>query len=206
MKVIFNAFLNSIQIIFLSVCLVFVFSSIYLVGYIQGFNLAVGQSGDQILLLRGEFEKRLNEFLSRSKQTSPQVVVKNEPQAPRITWGGPELWEAVNKKRVAYGVNPLGQKDEICTIASIRLNELLKLGDLDGHQGFSEMPEKRADLKWIFEKYNLTEFLLVGAKTADEAVGMWDNTLAHKKLLAGGEYVWGCIYAQDSFAVAITAY
>lgn len=139
---------------------------------------------------------------------TPRVTRTPAPQAPRTstTWGGPELWVQVNKRRLENGVQALSSKDEVCTIASIRLNELLDLGKLDGHEGFSSLPDRRPDLKWIYEKYNLSEFLLSGASSAQEAVSMWENTLGHKKLLTGGEYVWGCIYAQNSFAVAITAY
>jgi uncharacterized protein YkwD len=62
-------------------------------------------------------------------------------------------------------------------------------------------------LKWIFEKYSVVaEFLAMGGDSPQETVSLWDNTLGHKKLLDGGEYVWGCIYAQSTFAVAITAY
>lgn len=123
-----------------------------------------------------------------------------------VDWGGPELWELVNSRRIQYGVNPLDQRDEICTIASIRLNQLLELGKLDGHEGFSKLKDERPDLLWIYEKYNLAEFLVSGVNTAQEAVDAWDGTLAHKKLLTGGEYVWGCTYAQNGFGVAIAAF
>lgn len=124
---------------------------------------------------------------------------------PRVTWGGPELWEAVNKRRVEMGVNPLSRRDELCTIASIRLNQLLDLGKLDGHAGF-EPTLDRSDLGWIREKYNMSEFLIVGYLTPAEAVSAWEHTLGHRGLLAGGEYVWGCVYAQNTFGVAIAAY
>jgi hypothetical protein len=125
----------------------------------------------------------------------------------KAQWGGPELWEAVNSKRIEFGVNPLSSRDELCTIASIRLNELLVLGTLDNHEGFSNLQERRTDLAWIFDKYStVAEFLALGGQSAEETVSMWENTLGHKKLLTGGEYVWGCIYAQDTFAVAITAF
>lgn len=123
----------------------------------------------------------------------------------RITWGGPELWAAVNTRRVELGVNPLSQRDELCTIAAIRLNQILDLGRLDAHAGF-EPTLNREDLKWIAEKYNISEFLVSGYETPEAAIDAWENTLGHKKLLAGGEYVWGCIYAQNGFGVAIAAY
>lgn len=135
---------------------------------------------------------------------SPKKIIK-QVTPPKITWGGVELWEAVNKRRVEMGVNPLKQQSELCTIASIRLNQLLELGKLDGHEGFVPVL-KRDDLKWISEKYNISEFLIQGYPTPVEAVKAWENTLGHKALLAGGEYVWGCVYAQNTFGVAIAAY
>jgi len=132
-------------------------------------------------------------------------VPTRQSVTPKSTWGGPQLWEAVNKRRVEMGVNPLKQRDELCTIAAIRLNQVLSLGSLDGHSGF-EPTLKRDDLKWISEKYNISEFLISGYSTPQDSVFAWENTLGHKKLLSGGEYVWGCIYAQNQFGVAIAAY
>jgi uncharacterized protein YkwD len=138
---------------------------------------------------------------------SPTNAPVAKPPVQKITWGGPQLWDAVNKRRIELGVNPLQKRDELCTIASIRLNELLELGKLDGHEGFGNLPEKRKDLKWIFEKYpDVSEFLAMGGDSAAETVSLWENTLGHRILLSGGEYIWGCIYAQNSFAVAIAAY
>ncbi len=129
------------------------------------------------------------------------------PKKATALWGGPELWDAVNKKRQELGVNPLGLRTELCTIASLRLNELLDLGKLDGHAGFTKLTENRPELAWIFENYNHTaEFLAQGGSTPQETVAMWENTLGHSKLLKGGEYVWGCIYAQNTIAVAIAAF
>jgi uncharacterized protein YkwD len=137
----------------------------------------------------------------------PTSVPQNLKPVQNITWGGPQLWEAVNKRRKELGVNPLSTKSELCTIASIRLNQLLDLGKLDAHEGFSSMPDDRPDLRWIFESYgNMSEFLAVGGETPEQTVAMWENTLGHSKLLTGGEYVWGCIYAQNTFSVAITAF
>jgi len=164
------------------------------------------------------------QYLSVMEEAGLQVIqepvvgeLPNEPVASAPTekatinyktdWGGPDLWEAVNAKRIEYGVNPLSSRDELCTIASIRLNELLTLGTLDNHEGFSNLQERRTDLVWIFDKYStVAEFLALGGQSAEGTVSMWENTLGHKKLLTGGEYVWGCIYAQNSFAVAITAF
>lgn len=175
----------------------------YSIGFNRGF-----------LAAQDEAENYINKFLeervgSVGVESTPSPTTEPKPvqtAASRPSWGGPQLWEAVNKRRQEFGVNPLSSRSELCTIAAIRLNQILELGKLDGHEGFSKMPEERSDLKWIFDKYDISEFLLSGASTPAEAVSLWENTLGHKQLMTGGEYVWGCIYASYGFAVAIAAF
>ena len=169
--------------------------TLFLVGYIKG--VADQKSLSQLV--------SATSIPAAANPSPPKIIYITPKPVAKITWGGPELWEAVNKRRVEFGVNPLKQKDEICTIASIRLNELLQLGQLDGHAGFSTLAD-RPDIKPTFDKYNIAEFLVSGATSPQNAVDLWENTLGHKKLLSGGEYSWGCIYAQEGFGVAITAY
>jgi uncharacterized protein YkwD len=178
---------------------------LYLMGINKGYSMAIEEIDNQI----SEHVVKNDQKTSANQVTT--IVVTPTPSKnivyKKTNWGGPELWDAVNKKRSEYGVNPLTQKDELCTIASIRLNELLELGKLDGHEGFSNLEERRPDLTWIIEKYStMAEFLAWGGDSAEETVSLWEGTLGHRKLLTGGEYVWGCVYAQNSFAVAITAF
>ena len=188
----------------LSAVLVFV---IYYIAYNRGYLPGLRSMDDylaQIFTNPDATSYEINEGMPKPT-IAPIPTIKKVSQG--VSWGGPDLWLVVNNKRVEYGVNPLKEADELCTIASIRLNELLELGKLDGHEGFGNMTERRTDLKWIFEKYStLAEFLAYGGLTPEETVGLWNNTLGHKKLLSGGEFVWGCIYAQNTFAVAIAAY
>lgn len=192
--IVFEVFSSS----FLLVSFIVVIIGVFVLGYSKG-------SKETFNSIQSQLEKLMSSQVPQGPQSQDsvpeQVVVGQLP-----TWGGPDLWEAVNKRRKELGVNSLDQKDELCTIAAIRLNQLLEMGKLDGHEGFSNMPENRPDLVWIFEKYNLSEFLVSGAQSASDAVSLWENTLGHKKLLTGGEYVWGCIYAQAGTAVAIAAY
>ena len=185
-------------------------SGVYIVGVIQGYQVSKHDEQGRIAALLELISER-TQLVSKYEKKSTSIPIPTI--VPKITsfqsnsWGGPELWVAVNKRRTEFGVNPLVQRDELCTIASIRLNEQLELGRLDNHEGFTNMKDRRPDLAWIFEKYStLAEFLAQGGKSASETVSLWENTLGHKKLLTGGEFVWGCIYAQDTFAVAITAY
>lgn len=195
---------GTIFLIFLMVMLV-IFA--YFLGYRQGYNYAFGEA-------ESEFNDLFNNIVKESSKVSSTVVTTPKPEVIYVTpqprqvynWDGPGLWEAVNNRRVERGVGQLSQKDELCTIASIRLNELLALGQLDGHEGFGNLPDRREDLKWIFETYDVSEFLVQGATSAQEAVDLWENTLGHKKLLTGGEYVYGCTYAQEGFGVAIAAF
>ncbi|MBP7118507.1 hypothetical protein KBA63_00305 [Candidatus Woesebacteria bacterium] len=202
MRSIFSVLFYSLAI---SVCLTLVFQYGVSVGYTNGQKSASEAAQTEIDSLVHQFQNKQIAFKPTSLPTTTPVAT-SVPAVKTVAWGGPELWTAVNKRRVEFGVNALGQRDELCTLASIRLNQLLEAGKLDGHEGFSTMPEKRPDLKWLYEKYTLTEFLVQGATSPTDAVSLWENTLGHKKLLTGGEYVWGCIYAQNSFAVAITAY
>ena len=191
---------------FIFVLFLITFVGIYFVGVVNGYKMGQKETESQFSTIIDS----LIEKSSITPTTMPQPTLtpasKETRQVP-VTWGGPQLWEAVNKERQKNGVNPLSSRAELCTIASIRLNELLEMGKLDNHEGFSNLKERRPDLAWIFEKYSvLAEFLAFGGHTPEETVSLWENTLGHKKLLTGGEYVWGCIYAQNTFAVAITAY
>jgi uncharacterized protein YkwD len=192
---------SAVKIVFF-VSMVTVLSSLILyASYIYGFN-----RGSQYTISQIQSELEALDIPIQTKTIVVEKPVPSQNSAASITWTGPELWAAVNRRRREFGVNELASKSELCTIASIRLNELLDLGELDGHEGFSNLAERREDLAWIFEKYTVSEFLLSGATSPQEAVSLWENTLGHKKLLTGGEYVWGCIYAQAGIAVAITAY
>jgi len=190
-------------------CIVF---SLFLIsfsfGYVQGYRKASADTEVKVQdLISGIIEDYKNLSSSITPIPSKKVTLTPTPKVQEIKWGGPELWDEVNKRRTELGVNPLKVKSELCTIASIRLNELLELGKLDNHEGFSNMKERRPDLKWIFDSFStVAEFLAMGGRTALETVNLWQDTLGHNKLLTGGEYVWGCVYAQNTFAVAIAAY
>lgn len=201
--------INTFVLAGLVVVIAFLMLSIYSLGYTHGEN-------EGSLKTQSKFEGLMATLFSQRtsiSSTVPTPAPVLPPQQPDVVnqpvsanWSGPELWQAVNARRSFYGVGELSQKDEVCTIASIRLNELLALGGLDAHAGFSSLPDRREDLAWIYETYDLAEFLVQGATSATEAVDLWENTLGHKKLLTGGEYVWGCTYAQNGIGVAIAAF
>lgn len=160
-------------------------------------------------ILNEELEKQLSAITSQTEVVeSPKPTPVSTPPPSiiqkRTDYTGPQLWEAVNKARVEQGVQALKQRDILCTIAAIRLAQIRELGKLDGHDGFKPVYEKYKDDQNM--PNNVSEFLISGYPTADQAVSGWLDTLGHKKLITGGEYVWGCIYAQEGFGVAITGY
>lgn len=191
--------------------LIYVVRGVYYIGYVNGFNsssIKVAQIPEDKIVIITTTPAPTKKGVKPTPTKVPQsTTVTTTTYGYKVSWGGPELWDAVNKRRTEFGVNPLDSASDLCTIASIRLNELLELGKLDGHEGFSNMPQDRPDLSNIFQKYStLAEFLAVGGQTPQETVSLWEHSLGHKQLLTGGEYVWGCIYSQNTFAVAIAAY
>lgn len=129
-RIIFDVFYN-IFTVFLIVSLIVL---AYFIGFKSGELFGVNKVREELARLE---ENVSSKEIARQAPT-PIIVKTSAPVAkPKIpNWTGPQLWEEVNKSRVEHGVNPLKQKDELCTIASIRLNELLELGKLDGHEGF----------------------------------------------------------------------
>lgn len=157
-----------------------------------------------------------NIFCPSSDQTSallptpksiitPTVKPKSPPPA---NFTGPELFEAINDKRVIKGVNKLGRSDELCSIASFRLNQLLPNKTIDNHAGFIALTkDKDSAFAWIFDKYNIAEFLIfLPSGSAQDAVAAWENTLGHQKIITGGEFTIGCAYAQAGIGVALAGY
>lgn len=178
---------------------------VYILGLVSGYD--AGQDDTQKHFLSLISQRSLSPAPTRTKKVTLTPTFAQKSAKLNVSWEGPELWETINSKRIELGVDPLKTRSELCTIASIRLNELLELGKLDNHEGFSNMPQRRPDLKWIFDDYSkIAEFLAVGGNTSEETISLWQNTPDFRKLLDGEEYVWGCVYAQNTFAVAITAY
>lgn len=204
---IINLTFEVFAISFLSVFFLLLIGATYLIGYTRGVDDGRGNAEVEYSSAILKMFSDIKPSPSSVPAPSPHLVKQNDSLIKNVSWGGPELWQEINNKRIEFGVNPLDQRDNLCTIASIRLNDLLELGKLDGHEGFGNLSERRPDLEAILESYStVAEFLLAGADSTKEAVSLWENTLAHKKLLTAGEYVWGCVYAQNSFAVAITAF
>jgi len=138
----------------------------------------------------------------RDGTPSPSSQTKTAVQT-YPTFTGQDLWQAVQNYRRAHQLPLFEQSNELCTVASIRLNELLELGKLDNHDGFGP----RADA--FFEKNkgwtNINENLASGYETAVQTVEWgWDQSLGHQALIQSREYPKACAAANRGFAVLIT--
>lgn len=132
-----------------------------------------------------------------------EVLTKSAP-TPVKYYSGVELWAEIQMYRREQGVSEFRQDNLLCTLASIRVNQLITLGTLDDHKGFEPLVEEYRDKGLEFG--NLGENILMGYQTPQEAVAAWDSSLGHRALMRDGSYVWGCAAANYGFAVLIAAY
>lgn len=136
--------------------------------------------------------------------SEPPVVQPVQPnQLRRPLFTGQDLWQAVQNYRKAHSLPTFEQSNELCTVASIRVNELLQLGRLDNHDGF----QKRADE--FFERNkgwtSINENIASGYDTAVQTVEWgWDQSLGHQALIQSREYPKACAAANSGFSVLVT--
>lgn len=139
-------------------------------------------------------------FAQPHKKTTP---VKSTSTPSYYT--GVELWQKIQQYRLEHGVPEFKQDNTLCTIASIRVNQLLELNKLDDHDGFNPLVEKYRDSNQLTH-HNVAENILSGYHTAAEAISGWDSSLGHRSLMQEGSYVYACAAANYGFAVLIAAY
>jgi len=132
---------------------------------------------------------------------SPQPQTTSGTRKPTFT--GQDLWLAVQNYRRAQQLPIFEQSNELCTVASIRVNELLELGKLDNHDGF----DARADQ--FFERNpgwtSINENIASGYETAVQVVEWgWDQSLGHQALIKSREFPKACAAANSGFSVLVT--
>lgn len=132
---------------------------------------------------------------------TPSSQKNTRTAVPEYT--GQDLWQAVQNYRRAHQLALFEQSNELCTVASIRLNEQLELGKLDNHDGFGPRAEQ------FFEQHPdwtaINENLAGGYDTAVAAVEWgWDQSLGHQALIQSQDYPYACAAANHGFAVLIT--
>lgn len=148
------------------------------------------------------------EFLSSSQQKIENINIDYNQNTSNVKQDGKNypLLEEINKKRSSKSLDKLELKNDLCLIANLRLNEQIKNGKLDDHEGFRNIRTKYPDVAPIFDRYNLiAEFLAYGSKNSQETVSLWGNSANHKKLIEDHNLKYGCAVFKSAYAVAIAA-
>ena len=130
----------------------------------------------------------------------PQIT-SSKPQESPFT--GQELWDAVQNYRQSHAL-PLFQKsNELCTVASIRVNQLLELGKLDNHAGFTPLSEQffKDHPDWSAINENIAAGYQSGVQTVEWG---WDQSLGHQALIQSREFPLACAAANYGFSVLVT--
>lgn len=134
------------------------------------------------------------------------TVASPPPQAPsgsRPTFTGQDLWAAVQNYRQAHNLPLFSLSTELCTVASIRVNQLLELGKLDNHAGFQPLADQffKDNTGWSA----INENIAAGYQTAVQTVEWgWDQSLGHQALIQSREFPKACAAANSGFSVLVT--
>jgi len=155
-----------------------------------------------ILFTEPEKEAKI---LKTKPKTKTYISTLAPAFAPSSYYTGVELWQAVQKYRQDHGVPEFKQDNILCTIASIRVNQLIDLDRLDDHDGFSPLVDKYKESGQLTH-HDVAENILSGFPTAQEAINGWDSSLGHQSLMQDGSFIYGCAAANYGFAVLIAAY
>lgn len=165
------------------------------------------QSGILIVMIGSADFSDPNAKTTQTAQSSSteanKTVEVNSSESTSTNFTGQDLWQAVQNYRQAHQLFAFVQANELCTVASIRLNEQIELGKLDNHDGFDNRAEQFfADHpEWIA----LNENLAAGYQNAVQTVEWgWDNSLGHQALIKSQDYPYACTAAGYGFAVLIT--
>ena len=135
---------------------------------------------------------------------SPTQKTTTKQSSPTY-YTGTQLWQEVQNYRRNNGVPEFKQDNTLCTIASIRVNQMIELGKLDNHEGFTPLVDQfREDDRLTHT--NIAENILSGYLTPQEAVAAWNGSPGHQALLRDGAYVFACTAANHGYAVLIAAF
>ncbi len=135
---------------------------------------------------------------------SPTQKTTTNQSSPTY-YTGTQLWQEVQNYRRNNGVPEFKQDNTLCTIASIRVNQMIELGKLDNHEGFTPLVDQfREDGRLTHT--NIAENILSGYPTPQAAVAAWNGSPGHQALLRDGAYVFACTAANHGYAVLVAAF
>ncbi len=156
-------------------------------------------------------------FANKSTTTNPVVLTNNPtvnpwlvekvdeittdarmPKDERMATAD-ELFTAINNYRASHGVGVIEKHQTLCNIAQTRANQLLKLGELDNHEGMESLAKSQSDFD------NMGE-ILQGGVQPNLAVHVvewgWGRSLTgHKESMLNKKWTHGCGGVAGYFSV-----
>jgi uncharacterized protein YkwD len=169
------------------------------------------------------------QILGKEFKTKPQTKVKQstpqiEPQAQKTFTFPPitnkEVFDALNSYRDSHTVHKLTQDEDLCKYAEKRVQDLVKLGSLDNHEGFKKDFENYETLPQSIKDYkgeNIAENLAFqnckNMTTGDGFIAEsgasiieWcfdSSTAGHREAQLSRELNHACVRNQNGFFVVI---
>lgn len=112
-----------------------------------------------------------------------------------------ELFVAINEYRKTHNINQLQKSDTLCTIAQTRANQLLVLGKLDDHAGFSSLVHNQ-------QEFNSMGEIIQGGKQPNYAVHIvewgWGRSLTgHAESMRDPKWQYRCGGVAGYFSVFV---
>ena len=142
--------------------------------------------------------KEINQSYQEFKNKSTPEMLSHEQQNHDFdSWG---VWFALNNYREANGLPILKINSKLCTIASIRLIEQKRNGQLDLHDGFSEIVKKYPP-NLITVEEELAE--APSTFTGKEVIMGFATSMGHDLGLRNKDAKHGCTARNNKFTVII---
>ncbi|MDP3724204.1 MAG: hypothetical protein Q8R11_01065 [bacterium] len=137
-----------------------------------------------------------------SPTPEPTSLPPKPPPPPTFNYEGEDVWKALADYRKAHNKYQFAKDDRLCTLANMRLQELIALGTLDKHAGFKTYFADQGNFRAVgFRK--VSENLAYGFATAVAVIEWgWDtSTEGHREAQLTEEYSHACTVADQGYAV-----
>jgi uncharacterized protein YkwD len=100
-----------------------------------------------------------------------------------------KIFNSVNNFRQNTGLSTLSKNSGLCNVAKLRANELLSLGHLDNHDGWSKYAQSLTEFSSTGEVIEYTNF----SADADYIVNsMWGKSASHSEIMSDPQWTDGC--------------
>ncbi len=137
--------------------------------------------------------------------STPVVVALEVPQVEETKVVSNSLMNAVNQWRSERGIAHMIETHELCSLVETRIDELVSLGNLDGHAGFNKYTN--ASSLSAMGLSGIAENIAMGTDNPNDVVRMWENSDAHREqLLANAQMTQGCAALENKIGVLVGGY